>query len=153
MPRDVATRWNLTFDMLQFALEYRAAIKQITGEVDMKLRNYEMSSEEWDVASELCEVLKVCLLYLLLFSLTSRQIFKDATLFFSRDGTPSLTTVIPAMDYINKVLVSNATNNNFSLSIQAALSMSKKTLNRYYSKTDDSELYQIAIGAFHISLA
>ena len=139
--------------MLQFALEYHAAIKQITGEVDMKLCDYEMSSEEWDVASELCEVLKVCLLYLLLFSLMSRQIFKDATLFFSRDGTLSLTTVIPAMDYIDKVLVSNATNNNFSLSIQAALSMGKKTLNRYYSKTDDSELYRIAIGAFHISLA
>lgn len=26
MPRDVATRWNSTFDMLDFALRYREAI-------------------------------------------------------------------------------------------------------------------------------
>ena len=60
MPRDVSTRWNSTFDMLKFAIEYRLAIDTITAERDMKLRNYELGKEEWKVAEELCDVLKVC---------------------------------------------------------------------------------------------
>jgi hypothetical protein len=60
MPRDVSTRWNSTFDMLKFALEYRLAIDTITAERKMKLRDYELGKEEWKVAKELCEVLKVC---------------------------------------------------------------------------------------------
>ena len=60
MPRDVSTRWNSTFDMLKFAIEYRLAIDTITAEHDMKLRNYELGKEEWKVAEELCDVLKVC---------------------------------------------------------------------------------------------
>ena len=59
MPRDVSTRWNLTFDMLKFSIEYRRAIDAITAERTMKLRDYELGREEWKVAEELCEVLKV----------------------------------------------------------------------------------------------
>jgi len=72
--------------------------------------------------------------------------FKDATLFFSR-GTPNIATVIPAMDHIDKVLTAGASNAEFSNPIRAALMMGKKTLNRYYSKTNISEVYRIAMGA------
>jgi hypothetical protein len=60
MPRDVSTRWNSTFDMLKFAIKYRLAIDTITAERNMKLRNYELGKEEWKLAEELCDVLKVC---------------------------------------------------------------------------------------------
>ncbi|KIK33083.1 hypothetical protein CY34DRAFT_100256 [Suillus luteus UH-Slu-Lm8-n1] len=30
MPRDVATRWNSTFDMLDYALEHREAVDAVT---------------------------------------------------------------------------------------------------------------------------
>ena len=60
MPRDVATRWNSTYDMLVFAIEYHKALDVITSERDMELRLYEMSKEEWKIATKLCEVLKVC---------------------------------------------------------------------------------------------
>ncbi|KAF8263871.1 hypothetical protein EI94DRAFT_1595283, partial [Lactarius quietus] len=73
------------------------------------------------------------------------QIFKDATLFFSCDGILNLAIVIPAMDHIDEVLATSATACQFSISIQAALSVGKKTLNRYYSKTDLSEVYHIAM--------
>jgi hypothetical protein len=59
MPRDVATRWNSTYDMLQFALDYQAGLEEITSDRDMKLRKYEMDEEEWELARQLCQVLKV----------------------------------------------------------------------------------------------
>jgi hypothetical protein len=59
MPRDVATRWNSTFDMLAFALQYRAAIDDITGNKTASLRQYELSDEEWTIAEQLRDTLKV----------------------------------------------------------------------------------------------
>ena len=37
MPRDVSTRWNSTFDMLDFALTYRRALESLTGTLGMGL--------------------------------------------------------------------------------------------------------------------
>jgi len=45
--------------MLKFAIEYHTAIATITADRDMKLRKFELGKEEWKVAEELCEVLKV----------------------------------------------------------------------------------------------
>ncbi|KAF8227813.1 hypothetical protein L208DRAFT_1294730 [Tricholoma matsutake] len=101
----------------------------------MKLRNYELVKEEWKVAEELCEVLKI---------------FKDATLFFSRELSakhPAMNTatVIPAMDTIDEELAMNALSSRYSVAVHAALSVSKKTLNRYYAKTDLSKTYRIVM--------
>jgi hypothetical protein len=59
MPRDVTTRWNSTYDMLAFALEFRDALESITGNQKMKLRQYELSEEDWHIAGKLRDVLKV----------------------------------------------------------------------------------------------
>ena len=59
MPRDVATRWNSTFDMLEFALLYRKPLDDLTNNREMKLRSYELSEEEWVIAEQLAGVLKV----------------------------------------------------------------------------------------------
>jgi hypothetical protein len=47
------------FDMLNFAIEYQDALDAITGDRDMKLRQYELSEEDWKVATQLRDVLKV----------------------------------------------------------------------------------------------
>ena len=66
MPRDVSTRWNSTYDMVEFAIEYHAALDIMTADRDMNLRKFELSKKEWSMVAELCEVLKVCLyLYLI----------------------------------------------------------------------------------------
>jgi hypothetical protein len=59
MPHDVTTWWNLMFDMLDFAIEHMAAINTITRDRDMKLRQYELSKDDWKLARQLRDVLKV----------------------------------------------------------------------------------------------
>jgi len=59
MPRDVTTRWNSTFDMLVFAVEYQVAINEISGDRALKLRKFELNAEEWEIAVQLRNMLKV----------------------------------------------------------------------------------------------
>ncbi|KIM35200.1 hypothetical protein M413DRAFT_46116, partial [Hebeloma cylindrosporum] len=126
MPRDIATHWNLTYDMLEFANEYHAALNVMTADHDMNLRKFELSKKEWTMATELCDI------------------FKHGTLFFSCD-TPNISTVIPAMDHIDEYLATASRDVKYSGAIHAALTLRKKTLNRYYDKTDHSEVYRIAM--------
>jgi len=58
--------------------------------------------------------------------------------------------VIPIMDHIDKHLATSATNNNTPLALKAALAMGKQTINRYYNKTDNAEVYRIAMGKIFI---
>ncbi|KAG0708537.1 hypothetical protein DFH29DRAFT_794768, partial [Suillus ampliporus] len=134
MPRDVATRWNSTFDMLTFALKYHKAIDMICADKNMDLRDYELSEKEWELAQQLHDVLK------------------DATLFLSQ-STPNLATVIPAMDMIDRKLTTDSIMRTYEPAIRASLGLAKKTLNHYYSMTDWSEVYQIAMGTFSVILS
>ena len=61
MPRDVSTRWNSTFDMVQFAVAYREPLNDLTGCRAMKLREYELTEDEWKIAEQLSDVLGVAL--------------------------------------------------------------------------------------------
>lgn len=74
------------------------------------------------------------------------QIFFDATSFFSMKKECHLSTVIPAMDHIETLLASSIVNAEYSTSINRALELGQKTLNRYYSLTDGSSTYRIAMG-------
>jgi hypothetical protein len=59
MPRDVATRWNSTFDMLDYALEHRKAVDTVMQRRDLHLRKYELADHEWEIVEQLRDVLKV----------------------------------------------------------------------------------------------
>ncbi|EJD38751.1 hypothetical protein AURDEDRAFT_71892, partial [Auricularia subglabra TFB-10046 SS5] len=132
LPRDVRTRWNSTYDMLRFALDYRNVIDAISSERSLGLHDYELSTEEWSTMEQLAKILK------------------DPTLFFSRKNTPSLATVIPAMDHIERVFADNKSSLTFNNAIRAALQLAKRMLNRYYSLTDSSDTYRIAMGQFFL---
>ena len=59
LPRDVSTRWNSTFDMLDAAIEKRAAVDKITGDKENQLRDYELLEAKWKLLEELREVFSV----------------------------------------------------------------------------------------------
>ena len=127
----------------------------------MELRAFELSEREWTLAEQLRDVLEViptqiygfrAPLMLSARRLSISQILKDATLFFSRD-TPNLAMVIPAMDHIDEVLSSQSLDRRYDVSIRASLGLAKKTLNRYYSITDMSEVYRIAMGMYLMDLS
>ncbi len=71
-------------------------------------------------------------------------------LFFSRDGTPSVASVIPAMDHIDQHLATAVIGNKYNPAIRAALAIGKKTLNQYHNWTDHSEVYRIAMSTFDL---
>ena len=52
MARDVATRWNSTHDMLEFAVNYSAVIDDMTGGRDNPLRKFELTLAEWRIARD-----------------------------------------------------------------------------------------------------
>ncbi len=56
------------------------------------------------------------------------------------------------MDHIDEHLATAAVGRQYSLAIKAALAIGKKTLNRYYDKTDHSEVYRIAMGMCFIAV-
>ena len=53
--------------MLEFAVEYKAAIRAIAGDVKLELTAYELSAVEWQIATQLRDVLQVSVTPLTLF--------------------------------------------------------------------------------------
>ncbi|KAH9910739.1 uncharacterized protein B0H18DRAFT_894592 [Fomitopsis serialis] len=96
------------------------------------LRRWEPNEREWEIATQLRDVLVV---------------FYHATQFFSREGeeAPDLTDVIPSMDYIDHRLATDAINTSLDPAIRVAIGMAKRTINRYYDKSDESAAYRIAM--------
>ncbi|KAK2461380.1 hypothetical protein APHAL10511_006604 [Amanita phalloides] len=129
IPCNVTTRWNSTFDMLDMAIRYQLAIDLITQKRDPGLQDLELTSDEWKLAKQLQGIL---------------QILKEATIYFSC-STPSLATMIPAMDHINEVFLDYSINDRYHLAIHIAIGLAKKTLNRYYELTDSSKVYCITM--------
>jgi hypothetical protein len=56
------------------------------------------------------------------------------------------------MDFLNKHLATAALDHKYPLAIKAALAICKRTLNRYYDKTDHSEVYRIAMSTYFMTV-
>lgn len=50
------------------------------------------------------------------------------------------------MDHFDQVLTTAMLSSKYSIAIRSAVRLGKKTLDKYYSKTDDSHIYRIAMG-------
>jgi hypothetical protein len=59
LPRDVITRWNSTFNMLDVVYSHRKAIDLMTQDRTNGLRDFELNEEEWNLVKQLKDILKV----------------------------------------------------------------------------------------------
>ncbi|KAG2079077.1 hypothetical protein BDR04DRAFT_968563, partial [Suillus decipiens] len=127
MPHDVATRWNSTYDMLVFALQYQAPIDHITSDKNLKqAKKYELDDDEWKIVADLITQ------------------YKKATLFFSQDSA-SIAAVIPAMDKLDSKL-NQQTKDSYHPAVISAMQLAKNKMDCYWKITDLSNVYRIAMG-------
>ena len=59
MPRNVTTCWNSTYNMLDFAIEYRRAINAMMNDWNNDLWSFKLDGNEWKMVGQLCDVLEV----------------------------------------------------------------------------------------------
>lgn len=77
------------------------------------------------------------------------QVLKDVTLLFSSEQ-PLISSVIPAMDVIDESFATGVINkHDLSPPLRHALGLGKRMLNKYYSLSDASHIYRIAMGMFY----
>ncbi|KAE9385636.1 hypothetical protein BT96DRAFT_840436 [Gymnopus androsaceus JB14] len=100
------------------------------------MSEYLLDNDEWEAIEGLVSALKI---------------LKDATTFFSLN-LPIIAAVIPTMDAIDEAFATGIINKQLlSEPIRHALSMGKKTLNKYYTLMDDLDIYCMAM-VLHPSL-
>jgi len=155
------TRWNATCAMLDFVTSnYQPAVEALIADRSNNLRKWELDEEEWAIAKQLKNLLQVCTFYILCSQfnrsfltllLGLAQVFQHATLQFSK-RTASLSSVIPEMDDVDESLASAASKETVHPAIRAAAAVGSKTLNKYYSLSDRSECYRIAMGMYPFCL-
>jgi hypothetical protein len=59
LPRDVSTRWNSTYNMLNAAFKLKPAVQRFTEVAQNGLRDFKLKPKEWEVLEQLYDVLKV----------------------------------------------------------------------------------------------
>ncbi|KAJ3764927.1 hypothetical protein FB446DRAFT_604590, partial [Lentinula raphanica] len=128
LPRDMATQWNSTYDMMSAFLEMKEQVSEFLDCSSNCLSDFVLDDDEWEAIKGLVSILK------------------DATLFFSSHN-PSVADIIPAMDAIDQSFATGIVNcQATSAPVRHALSIGKRTLNKYYQLTDESHIYRMAIG-------
>ncbi|KAI4293593.1 hypothetical protein K525DRAFT_178483, partial [Schizophyllum commune Loenen D] len=95
-----------------------------------EIETLELTRHEWKCAEQLRDALEP---------------MKQATEYFSCSGCPNLPFVIVAMDKLDESLASLGVNSAFEPAVRAAASLAKRTLNRYYSMTDEADAYRISM--------
>lgn len=135
MPRDGNTRWNSTYDMLQFVLDYQGVYDAFTADEDLDLLQYALDQQSWKIVKELCLVLKR---------------FKDATLYFSRDNA-CVANIIPILDKLDSHL-NPITQRRLHPAILAALKLGRNKFNRHYANSDRSPVCRLGLSKCNSNL-
>ncbi|KAJ7231387.1 hypothetical protein B0H12DRAFT_977527, partial [Mycena haematopus] len=110
------------------------------GDRDLPYRRFDLSNAQWTLVEDMLHVLKV---------------FKDATLYFSNENHCTITQVLTTMDKIDDLITATVVTASLQPggalkralhdSIKSALKLAKSIMNKYYSRTDESNIYRIAM--------
>ena len=134
-----------------FVDRYKEPFDRITSDKNLKqAKKYELDNEEWDIVSDLINVLGVsCCLFINsnvtnMLNVYGRLQYKKATVFFSQD-LASITAVIPAMDKLDNKM-NKQTKQPLHPTVIFAMKLAKNKMDRYWKITDLSDVYRIAMG-------
>src|SRR5260370_39728969 len=104
---DVQTRWNSTYNLCEFTLSHKTAIDLFVAVKEPALCKYLLNLHEWDLITQLCEVLRVYCTLELVNQIPDTcfhcQMLKDMTQEFSVTSEALLHRGIPAMHRLNSL--------------------------------------------------
>ncbi|EFP94425.2 uncharacterized protein PGTG_20381 [Puccinia graminis f. sp. tritici CRL 75-36-700-3] len=129
--RDVRTRWNSTSIQINSIIRCQAAIlewqRHKTYGID---RVHYLDQSDLDLAHDLAKVL---------------NLFHNITLQISKAGSARLSNKVIFIDQITDHLSTIISDSNYPPALRNACQVGLKITNKYYSLTDTSPLYRIAI--------
>jgi hypothetical protein len=130
---DNATRWNSTYHMIKSALLLCQRIDGYTRLVGPELTRYALSDDEWRDLSELASILS-----------SFERVSTVAQ--GNNQGQGSIVSVLLSMDMLLSRLESIKANATTTSSIfYSTVDMAWSKLNKYYTLTDRSPIYTVAI--------
>ncbi|POW15120.1 hypothetical protein PSTT_02431 [Puccinia striiformis] len=129
--RDVCTRWNSTYIQLRSIIRCKDAILEWQRHKRHGVvRKYYLDQSDFDLAQDLAAVL---------------NLFYEITLQVSISGSPRLSNTVVFIDQITEHLSSAISSPSYPPALRNACRLGLKITNKYYSLTDSSPLYRIAI--------
>jgi hypothetical protein len=152
--KPVSTRWNTKSLSISSFIPLREAIEDVCdrnvwNNQKTKLRRYIPTDDEWSLLEDLEIVLEVITLFSSTFTLHTHrlisQLFLNRTLEFSKAGVPLIHKVIPSIDSLTDALSDVRDNQEVNCAVRFAVTKGITMLNKYYSKTDESAIYRVAM--------
>ncbi|CAE6473416.1 unnamed protein product [Rhizoctonia solani] len=132
LPCSVATRWNTELTCIRGHVQKRAAVKQLTADRDLSLREYQLTDPQWELSAQLVSELRL---------------FERLTLLFSETQVPLIHQVIPALMKLRDRLQSTVKSPTPGLHplLQVAAFASLKVFDKYMRLFEDASIYWVAI--------
>ncbi|KAF8974785.1 hypothetical protein BDZ97DRAFT_1646609, partial [Flammula alnicola] len=146
----VPTRWNSDFDCLAAHFHFKNIIQSITGVTNNNLKAYCLSDDQWDLAEDVQEVLKLFKDLMLLFSQAEVPLVVDALpmLFHLHDSLAAAAADKPQMEDEEDNADDNSSSSSFHETpavIQIAAHAGVLLINKYMDLTWDCEIYLVSI--------
>ncbi|TBU55542.1 hypothetical protein BD310DRAFT_777191, partial [Dichomitus squalens] len=132
----VKTRWNTVAVVLERILELKDVLPELcdmhrfNGDRSARLRRYILSNEEWAVLEQLYRLLDPFLFATNDISLSTRGLVHE---------------VIPYMDVLTAHLDDFQDDLSLTSAIRAAAKRGRLMLSKYYSLTDETPIFRIAM--------
>ncbi|KAL1743062.1 hypothetical protein HDZ31DRAFT_41814, partial [Schizophyllum fasciatum] len=130
LSRRVATRWNSTCDCLNDHLLLKPVVMDFTDKTELKLKAYRLTPDQWDLAQQLHELLKV---------------FIPVTEQFSKKETPLVADALTALDRLRRSLSRCRDHPAPPPIIRAAANAGVMMADKYFALMNECEVYRIAI--------
>ena len=151
--RAVKTRWNTVTEVLERALQMREVLAQLCDmnafnspkSGGVQLRRYTIEDDEWEILEQLFKLLHVSLIILIISRKSNSahlQPFLYATKIMSKGDYALVHNVIPSMDILTEHLDAFKDNADLKAIIRVAAARGLEIMNKYYSRTDESEIYR-----------